>query len=100
MKQLNNVEFNSDEISALNDLLDARELTGQIPETMPTGLYGENNLSISNDDNCNCGPNNCNCGPYNCNCGFCGGGYCNCDGSYCNCNCGSGKCNCNCNNNG
>lgn len=63
MKQLNNVEFNSDEISALNDLLDARELTGQIPETMPTGLYGEDNSS--NDDNCNC---NCNSGNCNCNC--------------------------------
>lgn len=50
MKQLNNVEFNSDEISALNDLLDARELTGQMPETMPTGLYNKDNSS--NDCNC------------------------------------------------
>lgn len=59
MKNANDMGFNSKDISSLNDLLNARELTGQMPETMPTGLCGENNLSMSGDDNCNC---NCNCG--------------------------------------
>lgn len=59
MRQPGSIEFHAEGISSLNELLNARELTGQMPETMPTGLCGENNLSMSGDDNCNC---NCNCG--------------------------------------
>ena len=66
MRQPSSIEFHAEGISALNDLLDARELTGQVPETMPTGLYNKDNSSNDSND-CNC---NCNC---NCNCGDCSG---------------------------
>lgn len=35
-----NMGFNPEGISSINKLLEARELTGRIPETMPEGLTG------------------------------------------------------------
>ena len=63
MRRPDSIEFNAECISSINDLLNARELTGEMPETMPTGLYNEDNSS--NDGNCNC---NCNCNDCNGNC--------------------------------
>lgn len=32
-----NIEFNPEGVASLNELLETRELTGQMPETMPIG---------------------------------------------------------------
>lgn len=65
-----NMEFNPESMASLNKLLKAREITGQMPETMPTGLkietkkynggeYGSDYCSVCSDcEQCEC--------PYDC----------------------------------
>ena len=87
MKKIETI-LDSRAISSLNDLLEARELTGKIPETMPTGLrIRENNESsdcyaVDCHCRCDCG-NDCDpdnqCVECNCNCSDCCTDYCNCD---------------------
>lgn len=36
-----NMSFNPEGVASLNELLEARALTGQMPETMPTGIKRE-----------------------------------------------------------
>lgn len=46
--------LNLEGISSLNELLEARALTGQMPETMPTGLQTKNNGSNQCASFCDC----------------------------------------------
>ena len=49
-----NMEFNPEGVSSLNELLEARELTGQMPETMPTGIKTKNRENIGSDCTIDC----------------------------------------------
>ena len=66
MKNANNMEFNPEGISSLNELLEARELTGQMPETMPTGIRVKNRENSSDCTiDCDCACSDCS-GDYQC----------------------------------
>lgn len=58
-----NMGFNPEGISSINKLLEAKELTGQMPETMPTGLEPKNREN-NGGDQC---ANFCDC-TFACNC--------------------------------
>ncbi len=47
-----NMGFNPESVASLNELLEARELTGQIPETMPIGIKVKNRENTANDCYC------------------------------------------------
>nr|MBQ3067566.1 hypothetical protein [Oscillospiraceae bacterium] len=85
-----NMGFNPEGVASLNELLEARELTGQIPETMPIGIKAKNREHNSSNadcgydcidfcnENCNC---DCDCDPDDpqCDCECECGGFCQCD---------------------
>lgn len=71
-----NMGFNPEGVASLNELLETRELTGQMPETMPIGIKAKNRENIGSEY-CNC---DCNSDPQcDCECD-CGG---ECDTSDC-----------------
>ena len=86
MKNPNNMNFHYARISALSEFLEMRELTGETPEAMPTGIKAGNKESGSGRDCSDCDTNcNCDCaGPDDpdCDCECDCGGYCQCDCEY------------------